>query len=592
MSIDDIPSISAYAKSIERLLAKAVEVKDSGDIEPPLTEAELGDVTSEIEDTRASLGRTDNIQSHNAAVETAVREKFYDLLASTSIDEPAFGEVWNLLDVVSIISDHDLCEPGLAFWLIEELLDSQTIEGCGLIFDFLESRRERITAKHFKQKSLIILRSCNELLRRLSRAEDTVFCGRVFIFMFQSFPLGDKSSVNLRGEFHVENITSYDVIKSKTGDGTQPKELAGKSESDSAIPRSESAVLESGKGQSRQSTGAAVDGPEIDLDTLYPIFWGLQGDFSSPTRLFDSGNLVNFKKALEATIDCFQKVPVSVGPSIKNPDEGRRGVKRKRHGESQELSSTFNPKYLTSRDLFELEVHDIAFRRHVLVQALIILDFLTSLTTSAKSKLQNLTNKSVLYSFTLSEEDAKWVSSTKAVIANYLQQGVGNEGKFYYRMVDTVLSRDKNWVRWKAENCPEIHRPPVSTEQHQIAQSALEKLCRPQNLPQPLGALDLSFLTKDHGLEGLKDPARFTIPTAESFYDGIMADDLDAEMGTEEEMQLAKDSRETKIWKALRASDNRFQLCESIDNNKNLRAISGKGDPALVMDEPEAQVAE
>lgn len=37
------------------------------------------------------------------------------------------------------------CEPGLIFWLIEELLDSQTIDGCRKVFDYLESRRERNT---------------------------------------------------------------------------------------------------------------------------------------------------------------------------------------------------------------------------------------------------------------------------------------------------------------------------------------------------------------------------------------------------------------------------------------------------------------
>ena len=57
-----------------------------------------------------------------------------------------------------------------------------------------------------------MLRACTELLRRLSRAEDTVFCGRVFIYLFQSFPLGDKSAVNLRGEYHVENTTVYDDV--------------------------------------------------------------------------------------------------------------------------------------------------------------------------------------------------------------------------------------------------------------------------------------------------------------------------------------------------------------------------------------------
>src|ERR1041384_6399587 len=66
-----------------------------------------------------------------------------------------------------------------------------------------------------KNKNLVVLRMCNELLRRLSRAEDTAFCGRVFIFMFQSFPLGDKSSVNLRGEYHVENATTYEATRAE-----------------------------------------------------------------------------------------------------------------------------------------------------------------------------------------------------------------------------------------------------------------------------------------------------------------------------------------------------------------------------------------
>lgn len=75
--------------------------------------------------------------------------------------------MWNLLDIVSIFSDNgefhaqniiwglalicfvEQCEPGLLFWLIEELLDSQTIDGCRKVFDYLESRRERNTAVSF-----------------------------------------------------------------------------------------------------------------------------------------------------------------------------------------------------------------------------------------------------------------------------------------------------------------------------------------------------------------------------------------------------------------------------------------------------------
>ena len=40
----------------------------------------------------------------------------------------------------------EYCEPSLLFWLVEELLDTQTIDGCRVVFDYLDSRRERITA--------------------------------------------------------------------------------------------------------------------------------------------------------------------------------------------------------------------------------------------------------------------------------------------------------------------------------------------------------------------------------------------------------------------------------------------------------------
>jgi hypothetical protein len=42
--------------------------------------------------------------------------------------------------------------------------------------------------------------------------------------------------------------------------------------------------------------------------------------------------------------------------TAKTVDETRRNLKRKRDGEDVEISNTFNPKYLTSRELFDLEV--------------------------------------------------------------------------------------------------------------------------------------------------------------------------------------------------------------------------------------------
>lgn len=278
------------------------------------------------------------------------------------------------------------CEPGLIFWLIEELLDSQTIDGCRKVFDYLESRRERntkvcdnlvpylfmccsltIPKKHFKQKSLVILRSCNELLRRLSRAEDTVFCGRVFIFLFQSFPLGDKSAVNLRGEYHTENVTTFDedathgstkddemdIESSNREDASAGAEAGADSQDPSQnSPKAPKLVV------SRSDEKKETEETKIDLDSLYPMFWSLQAYFSAPTKAFDPQHFTTFKSGLEATLSTFRSIHMDMENSgaTRTSEESRRYTKRKRTTDGPEIASSFNPKYLTSRDLFDLEV--------------------------------------------------------------------------------------------------------------------------------------------------------------------------------------------------------------------------------------------
>lgn len=53
-----------------------------------------------------------------------------------------------------------------------------------------------------KGKALVLLRTLNDLLRRLSKmGSTTLFCGRILTFLSQIFPLGERSGVNLRGEY-------------------------------------------------------------------------------------------------------------------------------------------------------------------------------------------------------------------------------------------------------------------------------------------------------------------------------------------------------------------------------------------------------
>lgn len=263
--------------------------------------------------------------------------------------------MWNFLDLLAILSDDSSCDPALLFWLVEELLDSQTVSGCRLIFDFLESRRESITARHFKQKQLVILRSCNELLRRLSRAEDTAFCGRVFIFMFQSFPLGDKSSVNLRGEYHVENVTTFDQPQSKEETPAEPMAV------DSGAAK-ETEQKNSHKAASFDSKAARKELP--NMDKFYPVFWSLQDSFSQPKKLFDVAYFARFRGAMETTMTTFRAFQAEHARPPKTTEEARRDLKRKRDEGEEDVANAFDPKYLTSRDLFELEVGHPGLQAH------------------------------------------------------------------------------------------------------------------------------------------------------------------------------------------------------------------------------------
>jgi THO complex subunit 1 len=148
------------------------------------------------------------------------------------------------------------------------------------------------------------------------------------------------------------------------------------------------------------------------------------------------------------------------------------------------------------------------------VQALILLDFLLSLTERAKKRLSHVTTQKALqYEYTLGEQDVRtmlfrclfmftnmwqteWAEKMKKSIAAYLAPLRDTEGQYYNRMVNTVLSRDKNWVRWKLENCPQITRDPVRSDAFTQARDGAKSACETKRLrPSALGSLDLRFLS-------------------------------------------------------------------------------------------------
>lgn len=224
-----------------------------------------------------------------------------------------------------------------------------------------------------------------------------------------------------------------------------------------------------------------------------------------------------------------------------------------------------------------MQISDLAFRRNFLVQVLIVMEFLLSLSPKAKEKLATVKapNKSVTYSDQqLSEEDTKWATEMRAGVVKYLQKGF--DGPFFDRMVGTVLVRDKNWVRWKIENCPSIELPTLSPATFTEARAAATRLARTRRLPNESRSLEfLGEEDENSAMEKLKDPERYSLPELSSFKDGIEDDDFDIERATDGESKTsAIESKASKAWRTLRiASKSKLVVFDKIEDDEKIDII-------------------
>lgn len=149
----DAQTTHAYRRLVDNLLTQAEQVKPHKHIEPPLTETHLGDSFWLIQGEDEQIAKRFSQQTQFAAVEIAFREKFYHLLvrdpvclsrasesenlllivvppkANTSIDEPGFIQIWNLLDIISIFSDNGQY--------------SQFLRTCGCFLTYCRAMRAR-----------------------------------------------------------------------------------------------------------------------------------------------------------------------------------------------------------------------------------------------------------------------------------------------------------------------------------------------------------------------------------------------------------------------------------------------------------------
>lgn len=432
--------------------------------------------------------QTKLVQDENQLLENILRMLLQELVSSAvqsgenimqygqsiSDEESTQGQIPRILDIVLYLCEKEHIEGGMIFQLLEDLTEMSTMRNCKDVFGYIESKQDILGKPElFARGKLVMLRTCNQLLRRLSKANDVVFCGRIIMFLAHFFPLSERSAVNIKGVSNTSNETKYEKD--------------------------------------------APDGISIDFN-FYKTFWSLQEHFSNPTSLtLAPSKWHKFSSSLMVVLNTFEAQPLS-------DEEGNAN-------NLEDEAATFNIKYLTSSKLMGLELKDSSFRRHVLVQCLILFDYLKAPGKSEKD----------LLSETMKEEIKSCEERVKKLLV--MTPPKGNE---FLHSIEHILERERNWVWWKRDGCPPF-------EKQLIEKKSVQDGAKKRKPRWRLGNKQLSQLWKwsEDNRNALTDPQRVRTPEISEYWKPL-AEDMDESAGIEGEYHH-KNNR-VYCWKGLRFS--------------------------------------
>ncbi|PPR06601.1 hypothetical protein CVT24_001786 [Panaeolus cyanescens] len=438
--LESLPSSPISKERLDNLVRKALDESKNT-------------CAAEISKTQWEYLLKDNILTLAATEGTALKTN----------PEEYYTRLQDYLELVLVFTEHvDACEQTFPFTVLQDLLEVQTIASCSKIFSWIELRASRLTEGMVPQKgkALILLRTLNDLLRRLSKmGNNTIFCGRILTFLSGVFPLGERSGVNLRGEYGPmwERVSSVGRTAAQESDIEMKLDSEQKQDTSDAV----------------QTDKMQVDPPKVPTPTteerkeeFYNIFWSLQLPFSRPPLFAQPQTYQEFKDAVIKVLPIIKEATAKERAMMgsRSSSSGTNGLKRKREPEEGTNNNDyFFAKFLTSPDLLDLEIADTHFRRQFLFQLLILLNHLLNFTKAAKATWHTPRNRSLQIEFTLEEDEAQWVQEIVVKVMEELRQTTPN-GRTFADTVNAVLERDKNWVRWKNELCTPFDKEPWAEE--------------------------------------------------------------------------------------------------------------------------------
>jgi len=384
-----------------------------------------------------------------------------------------------------------------------------------------------------------LLRMCNDLLRRLSRSQNTIFCGRIQLFLAHLFPLKEKSGLNLVSQFNIENKTIYNA-KSEFSPVAAATAALKKEEGEldgSATDAESSTTMETTEASTTSAAGSAAKPEEPIIDhVLYKKFWSLQDFFNKPTKLYDKANWKTFHSHLNAVIKVFESYKLD---DVKVMNKGATSS-----SSSSSLSAADDvifAKYLTNEKLLDLQLNDSTVRRNILLQLLIVFQYLNA---PVKFKMPTLVLNE--------DQDAAVKHLTEKVYA--LLKETPPDGEQFADVVKHVLGREEFWNNWKNEGCPPFDKPKTN--------ATVPIIRKPRKKPVgedvlegdgtiKMGAAELTRLwnLEPDNLKACASESRVFLPSLELFLEDAL-EQTDPEAQIEDEYKLIND--QGWCWRALR----------------------------------------
>ncbi|XP_026526096.1 THO complex subunit 1 isoform X2 [Notechis scutatus] len=385
----------------------------------------------------------------------------------------------NVLAIISLVINgviEGICTASTPFVLLGDVLDCLPLDQCDKIFTFVEKNVTTWKSNTFYSAGKnYLLRMCNDLLRRLSKSQNTVFCGRIQLFLARLFPLSEKSGLNLQSQFNLENITVFNTSEQDSTLGQKHAE-----------EREEGMEVEEGEmGDDEAPTSCSIP---IDYN-LYRKFWSLQDYFRNP-------------------VQCYEKVS-----------------------------------WKTFLKLMDLQLSDSNFRRHILLQYLILFQYLKG---QVKFKSSN---------FILTDEQSLWIEATTKQVYQLLSENPP-DGKRFSKMVEHILNTEENWNSWKNEGCPSF------VKERQSDSKPVRPFVRKRPAPEDflgkgpnkkilMGNEELTRLWNlcPDNMEACKSESREYMPTLEEFFEEAI-EQADPENMVDKEFKVVNNSNYG--WRALR----------------------------------------